>query len=274
MRPFPFWGSQQVFQLIIATRSTIPRSLVAVLGEINAVRVISFCFFKIHCNTNVPTLPRCLQVPLSLRSSSPEPSTHYFSLQHLRLAEPVSSFCPQNAVLSVHEKCLVKAHNINNFLYFQKTIKTLSSITRIWQAQKPRTRKQHRCQSEYVKFNTNLLQNLFHLLIFRRVSVLAVGHLQGAGEDVQHKDNRNVWRKCSLPDRKQLYCFVLERSWCQIQAGETLSSMRSVCLKVFAPYLQENIELILIPQTSPFPPDCCPLNSLFRSPNFLSSGAG
>jgi hypothetical protein len=42
MRPFPFWGSQQGFKLVNATRSAILRSLVAVLGQINAVQVILF----------------------------------------------------------------------------------------------------------------------------------------------------------------------------------------------------------------------------------------
>ena len=91
LRMFPFWGSQQIFQLISATRSTISRSLVAVLGQINAVPFIPFHFFKIHCNTNLPSSSRSLQVPLSLRSSSPLLSTHYCPLEHLRLAEAVSS---------------------------------------------------------------------------------------------------------------------------------------------------------------------------------------
>jgi len=66
MSPFPFWGSQQVFQLVNATQSTISRSLVAVLGQINAVQVIlfyrmsikSFPDYKCYCkkttwNTNI-----------------------------------------------------------------------------------------------------------------------------------------------------------------------------------------------------------------------------
>jgi hypothetical protein len=32
----------------------------------------------------------------------------------------------------------------------------------------------------YAKFNTNLLQNAFYLLMLRTASALAVGHLQGA----------------------------------------------------------------------------------------------
>ena len=32
----------------------------------------------------------------------------------------------------------------------------------------------------------------FHLLILRHVSALAAGHLQGAGENVQHKDINDI----------------------------------------------------------------------------------